>query len=81
MNVRRGARVLLVQLLNAETGARGYALTENESFLEPFNQAAASLRGAVDELIALTADSAEQQDRLRQLSSHSLCAPGWMKRA
>jgi len=67
MDVRRGARVILVQLLNAETGQRGFVLSENETFLEPFNRAEASLQVAIAELLALTSDSPDQQERVRNL--------------
>ena len=39
MDVRRSARVLLVQLLDAETGERGFVLSEDPKFLEPFDRA------------------------------------------
>ena len=43
MDVRRGARVLLVQVLEAETGERGFMLTEDPTFLEPFDRAQRSV--------------------------------------
>jgi CHASE3 domain sensor protein len=67
MDVRRSARVILVQLLNAETGQRGFVLSENVTFLEPFNRAEASLQVAIAELLALTSDSSDQQERVRNL--------------
>lgn len=67
MDVRRSAQVLLVQLLNAETGERGYLLTDDEKFLEPFNRAQVTVPATFDQLLALTADNAEQGDRLRNL--------------
>src|SRR2546426_5642731 len=50
MDARRGARTLLVELLKAETGTRGFVLAEDEKFLEPFNLAQASARAAIEEL-------------------------------
>src|SRR5262245_46097526 len=67
MDVRRSARVLLVQLLDAETGERGFALTEDEKFLEPFTRALGSVPAAIDQLSKLTSDSSEQLERLRKL--------------
>jgi CHASE3 domain sensor protein len=67
MNVRRVARALLVELLNAETGARGYALTADSQFLEPYNQSTPLLQGLVDELTGLTADNGIQQVRIRAM--------------
>jgi signal transduction histidine kinase/ActR/RegA family two-component response regulator len=67
MNVRRSARVLLVRLLDAETGERGFVLTEDEKFLEPFNRAVGSVSAAIDEMSILTSDDPGQQDRVRNL--------------
>ena len=68
MNVRRGARALLVELLNAETGARGYALTEDESFLEPYNRASPRMQGLIDELVGLYVGQSEPADQDRRRS-------------
>jgi signal transduction histidine kinase/ActR/RegA family two-component response regulator len=68
-------------LLNAETGGRGYVLTENESFLEPFNQAEASLGGAIDQLTGLTSDNPEQQDNLRKLRPKIAARMGRLREA
>jgi signal transduction histidine kinase len=65
MNVRRVARALLVELLNAETGARGYALTADAKFLEPYDRATPLMQGMVDELMSLTADNERQRARAR----------------
>ena len=67
MEVRDQARALLIQLLNAETGARAYVLTEDEKFLEPFELAQPSLRKPLGPLLALTSDNADQQVRLLAL--------------
>jgi signal transduction histidine kinase len=69
MDVRREARALLVDLLNAETGTRGFVLTQNEGFLAPFNQAEAKLRRPVDALSSLTSDNPSQQLVIRGLST------------
>ena len=52
---------------DAETGQRGYLLTHDESYLEPYNKA---LRSAPDEfqtLRQLTSDNAEEQKNLDQM--------------
>src|SRR5690242_12321793 len=41
--MRSQIRQLLTQMVNAETGIRGYLLTRRESFLEPYQQALAGL--------------------------------------
>src|ERR1700674_1406045 len=61
MDVRRSARALLVQLLDAETGERGFVLTEEEKFLEPFNRAVVSVSPAVEQMSMLMSDDPEQQ--------------------
>jgi len=67
MDVRRGARVLLVQLLDAETGERGFMLTEDAKFLEPYDRALTSVPASLDQLLGLTSDNTDQQQRLRNL--------------
>jgi signal transduction histidine kinase len=67
MNVRRVARALLVELLNAETGARGYALTADAKFLEPYDQATPRVQGMVHELMGVTDDNESQQMRVRSI--------------
>lgn len=55
---------VLMNLINIETGARGYVITGNESFLEPFNQGKTSYEQHYSKLKQLIADSPEQQQRL-----------------
>jgi methyl-accepting chemotaxis protein len=55
----------MVSLLkDAETGQRGYVITGDESYLEPYNAALGSIPGVVKELRALTADNPNQQKRI-----------------
>ena len=67
MDVRRGARVLLVQVLEAETGERGFMLTEDPTFLEPFDRAQRSVSAGIDQIQTLSSDNPEQQERVRIL--------------
>jgi signal transduction histidine kinase len=69
--VRRGARSVLVELLNAETGHRGFLLTADEKYLEPYFQAQASLNAEIESLRKLTSDNPAQQDRVRSLKALS----------
>lgn len=48
--VRQVARTLLSDLQDAETGQRGFLLTEDAKFLEPFVRAESSLRATADRL-------------------------------
>jgi signal transduction histidine kinase/DNA-binding response OmpR family regulator/CHASE3 domain sensor protein len=58
----------LSTLKDAETGQRGFLLTGNESYLEPFNEAKASLAAELTTLRALL-DTPEQRRRLDQVRS------------
>jgi CHASE3 domain sensor protein len=51
-------------LKDAETGQRGYVITGEESYLEPYNNAVEGLPKLVQELRELTADSPNQQKRI-----------------
>src|SRR5688572_29738136 len=58
---------LVGEVVNAETGQRGYLLTGREEYLEPYRQAAKSVETKITELRTLTADNPQQQQRLEQL--------------
>jgi signal transduction histidine kinase len=61
---------VLIDLIDAETGQRGYIITGEESFLEPYDNALEHARQNVKELRELTADNQTQQlalDRLEPL--------------
>ena len=59
---------VLSTLKDAETGQRGFLLTGNENYLDPFNEAKAKLDAELGTLRALLKDP-EQRQRLDQLSS------------
>lgn len=59
---------LYIALLNAETGQRGYLLTQNVDYLEPFNLAVGNAEKVLKKLKALTSDNSEQQVRLDRLN-------------
>ncbi|WP_414563070.1 MULTISPECIES: response regulator [unclassified Anabaena] len=58
---------LSFQLINAETGQRGYLITEQEGYLEPYNYAVQVLDKTVKELDALLVDNPLQQRRINRL--------------
>ncbi|MBW4683307.1 MAG: PAS domain S-box protein [Microcoleus vaginatus WJT46-NPBG5] len=58
---------VLSNLTYAETGQRGYILTGDESYLEPYNTAIPGLNQDLEKLKQLTADSPKQQQRLAML--------------
>jgi signal transduction histidine kinase/DNA-binding response OmpR family regulator/CHASE3 domain sensor protein len=55
---------VLSTVKDAETGQRGYLLTDNEGYLGPYNAAVEQLGHRLDALRRLTADNPTQQDRL-----------------
>jgi two-component system, LuxR family, sensor kinase FixL len=60
---------VLSALKDAETGARGYVLTGDTTFLEPFTGAQENLTESLGKLRVLTADNPIQQTRLDTLES------------
>ncbi|MCC5616995.1 response regulator [Nostoc sp. CHAB 5836] len=52
------------QLINAETGQRGYVITGEQRYLEPYNAAIKTLEQKVREVQRLTSDNSNQQQRL-----------------
>jgi signal transduction histidine kinase/CheY-like chemotaxis protein/CHASE3 domain sensor protein len=58
---------LLSSLKDAETGQRGFLLTDRESYLEPYSNARAGIPGELEELRRLTAANARQQELLSQV--------------
>ena len=51
-------------LINAETGERGYVITGDASYLEPYNSAQASLDSEIKTLRDLTSDNPTQQQNI-----------------
>ncbi len=62
-------RKLLAGLSDAETSARGFALTGEDKFLRPFDAANVFVPASIRKLRALTADNPDQQARLDTLES------------
>jgi PAS domain S-box-containing protein len=66
---------VLSVLKDAETGQRGFVLTGEDRYLEPYNTAAGEIQKDLDKVASLTADNPEQQadiQRLRKLSGDKL---------
>ena len=55
---------LIGEVVNAETGQRGYLLTGREQYLQPFRSATKAIEVQFDTLRRLTSDNAHQQQRL-----------------
>jgi signal transduction histidine kinase len=58
---------LLKLLIDMETGERGYLITGNEQFLEPFNTAAQVWTTKLEDLKQLVSDNPEQVERLTKI--------------
>jgi signal transduction histidine kinase/DNA-binding response OmpR family regulator/CHASE3 domain sensor protein len=61
---------VLSTVKDAETGQRGYLLTNRESYLDPYNEAVLGIGSRLDALQRLTFDNPTQQDRLGSLKQH-----------
>lgn len=55
--------------VDLETGMRGYLLSGDEKFLEPYETARPRIKVALDTLLELTSDNPVQTDRLRRLEA------------
>jgi PAS domain S-box-containing protein len=63
------AQTLLTALVNAESSQRGYLITGQEPYLDPYNSAVASFNDHLAHLKSLTSDNPEQQGRLGTIES------------
>jgi CheY-like chemotaxis protein/signal transduction histidine kinase/CHASE3 domain sensor protein len=61
---------LLSTVQDAETGQRGFLLTGNEKYLEPYSAALANVGAKLATVTSLTQDNSEQQDRIVPLRRH-----------
>ncbi len=61
---------LLSTAQDAETGQRGFLLTGNDSYLEPYDVAVTDLPSQIDEIARLTRDDPLQQARIASLRAH-----------
>jgi CHASE3 domain sensor protein len=69
--VIEGLEHALSVLKDAETGQRGFVLTGEEPYLEPYNAATGRIQHDIDALVALTRDNPAQQESLRQVKELS----------
>ena len=61
--------LLLAAATDSETAERGYVITGDQSYLEPYRQAAAVIDGQTRHLRELTADNRAQQQRLDSVAA------------
>jgi PAS domain S-box-containing protein len=62
--VMSNAEQLIKAIVDMETGQRGFVITGNEEFLEPYHEASQRIDGYVDTLDSLTLNNTLQQSRL-----------------
>jgi CheY-like chemotaxis protein/CHASE3 domain sensor protein len=65
---------------DAETGQRGFLLTDSESYLGPYNAAVANLPSQIDGIARLIRDNPAQQQRIGPLRSHVTAKLAELKR-
>lgn len=65
------ANTALSGLVDMETGYRGYLVTGDEDFLEPYRQGTSASLAALEELQELTSDNPEQVGRWKDLVNRS----------
>lgn len=65
--VKTQIALLLADLLDAETGMRGYLITGDDAFLAPYRAGTQRVAATLNTLRNLTADSPEQQQHLNHL--------------
>ena len=61
---------LLSNAQDAENRQRGFLLTNNENYLEPYNSALRTIPSKLDEIVQLTRDNPAQKPRLNTLRLH-----------
>jgi len=69
---RRTARNVLIDLLNAETGQRGFLLTGRSNFLAPYRTAAGTVETDLVELRRLTVDDAELEPLIEAMDDTAM---------
>lgn len=65
--IRRQARELMLAIVDAETGQRGYLITRDEAYLDPYNVAVGNLSQTYQSLLALIRDNPTQLERIEGL--------------
>lgn len=65
--IRRQARELMLAVVDAETGQRGYLITRDEAYLDPYNKAVGNLSETYQSLLSLLGDNPLQKARIEAL--------------
>jgi len=72
--------MLLSELKDAETGQRGYVITGDDAYLEPYQEALASVTRTMANLRSFTSDNPHQQRRLNEAEPLIATKLGELKR-
>ncbi len=65
--VRNQARELTIALSEAESSQRGYLLTGDEGYLEPYRRASSGIDARVAALVEITKDNSAQSERVQSI--------------
>jgi len=68
-DVKAQLHALLASLIDAETGERGYIITGNDSYLEPYTRGVAATATEIERVRQLMADNREQQIDLDRVAA------------
>lgn len=68
LRVENKLNQVLITLVDAETGQRGYLLTGDENYLEPFTTAFPQISVMIEQLEILTQDNSVQKNLMKKLS-------------
>ena len=79
VRIRQELSETFKSLLDAETGQRGYIITGDKSFLEPFNQALANLPAHFDHLAQLIHDDPAQMKQITEFHENSERLMNWFQ--
>jgi signal transduction histidine kinase/CHASE3 domain sensor protein len=71
------AQRILTLVVEEQTGVRGFLITNNARFVEPFNRAAHELPAALEKLQSLVADNPPQSAKAKQIAEKAASLSSW----
>lgn len=78
--VINNAELVVKSCVDIETGQRGYVITANEEFLEPFHESSGFIESYLDNLDSLTADNASQKGKVDTLRLLAVTQLRWTEK-
>lgn len=70
-NVLDNSAALIASIIDQETGVRGFLVSGDKNFLEPYFAGRETFDAKLNKLLSLTSDNAAQQARLRRIEENS----------